>query len=138
VLGTDSDRDVFDSKGFGMTCHSCGSADQRGRFCNRCGSKRTPTAPPGGTWAVRRAVSRGRADVERRLPASARPPGASRGSAGRAGAHAPARERTTGLNGGTIRDLYDTALARGGPVGDRPLERYLSVLLASPGSTCRP
>jgi hypothetical protein len=28
-----------------MTCHSCGSANERGRFCNRCASKRPPTAP---------------------------------------------------------------------------------------------
>jgi hypothetical protein len=90
------DPNVFDCKGSGMNCHQCGSAHQRGRFCNRCGSKRPPTAPPTGTWAVRTATIRSRA-VE-------------------------------------SRDLYDTALARETAVGESPLERYLSVLLATPGS----
>jgi hypothetical protein len=117
-----------------MTCLSCGSANQRGRFCNRCGRKRPPTAPPGGTWAVRRTTTRSRADVDTRPPAPTRPPGSPRGASGRPTAVPATPERPAAHGGATIRDLYDAALARGGAAGDSPLERYLSVLLATPGS----
>ena len=72
--------------------------------------------------------------MESRDPTPTRPRAAPRRSSGRPPAVPATADRTTGEDPATIRDLYDTALARETAVGESPLERYQSVLLATPGS----
>ena len=86
-----------------MTCSDCNSEHQHGRFCIRCGRKQ----PLGRTTLG-----------VRRLPPTRRTDAPSRTDAAR-----------TRADESTVRDMYDSALARAGSRGEPSLDRYLSVLL---------
>jgi len=110
-----------------MTCLDCSSEHQHGRFCIRCGSKRSL---PRTALAVRRLPPTSRTDgVPRTGPARTRPDTAPRRSGGR---RAPSPTDTDGVERSdedTVRGLYDFALARAGSPGERSLDRYFAVLL---------
>jgi len=107
-----------------MSCLSCGTAHQRGRFCNRCGGKMPPAARVG------RRVSLAR-PRPLRAEADARPPGAPSVAAGGAAPPAPAEGDGAPAPTGVQR-MYDAAMARAAVHGRLPLQRYLAVLTATP------
>ena len=117
-----------------MSCLHCDSAHQRGRFCNRCGRKRTPITPAGRVLPARRPSTRGSSDARNTTPSAPNRPagGPPRNSDG--AVEFAANEETVAPNTATIQGMYDTAMARVAFHGERPLQRYQSVLLAAPRS----
>jgi hypothetical protein len=117
-----------------MSCLHCDSAHQRGRFCNRCGRKRTPATPAGRVLPARRPSARGGSDTRNRThPAPIRPDSVP--VRNRSGAvEFAADTETAAPNPAVIHSMYDAAMARVANEGELPLERYESVLLAAPRS----
>lgn len=114
-----------------MSCPHCGTADERGRFCDRCG-KRLPVA-----HAIRRVTLPRRPSAGSESATGMRagdvqgtgsaPQGAAqRAARGHVEVGGDDRTRPTA----EIRHMYDTAMARAAVHGHRPLQRYVSVLIA--------
>ena len=118
-----------------MSCLHCDSAHQRGRFCNRCGRKRTPSTPAGRVLPAQRPSTRGGSNARNRAyhPVPIRPGGIPVRNRGGA-VELAANNETAAPNPAAIHSMYDTAMARVAAHGELPLKRYLSVLLAAPRS----
>jgi hypothetical protein len=114
-----------------MSCPNCGTAHERGRFCDRCG-KRLPVAQ-----AIRRVTLPRRPPARSETATSTSPGDGQATGSGRHGAAprpadetADAGEHVFISHLAAVGRMYDAAMARAAVHGHRPLQRYVNVLIA--------
>ena len=105
-----------------MSSPNCGTAHERGSFCDRCG-RRLPV-----TQTIRR-VTLPRRPSARRGPGRTTNAGAVQAPDAAAGVHVVVGEEVGTSQLAEVGRMYDTAMKRAAVHGHRPLQRYLSVLI---------